>query len=309
MAKNRGLGRGLSVLIQATNEDYSKTLGITKEDISNGVFELSLKEVYANPNQPRKVFDETALNELASSIKANGVIMPIVVNKDSDGKYMIIAGERRYRASKIAGKTSIPAIVKEYDERQVKEISLIENLQREDLNPIEAATAMKQLMDDYGLTQEELSTRIGKNRSTIANTLRLLSLNDEVIKLVASGKLSSGHARALITLPSEMQKKIANNAIKNGMSVRDVEQATKDYFNPPEELKRLKKEKRMLEMSSELKDLISRMQQSFGTKVSLIGNDKKGRIYIDYYTTDDLDRIFDIVELVEENGEKTSKRK
>ncbi len=310
MAKtNRGLGRGLSVLLQSTEEDYSKTLGITKEDISNGVFELDLKKVYANPNQPRKIFDEVALNELASSIKANGVIMPIVVNKDSQGKYMIIAGERRFRASKIAGKSSIPAIVKEYDERQVKEISLIENLQREDLNPIEAATAMKQLMDDYGLTQEELSNRIGKNRSTIANTLRLLSLDAEVIKLVETGKLSSGHARALITLPAEMQKKIASNAIKNGMSVRDVEQATKDYFNPPEELKRLKKAKRLEEMSSELKDLINRMQQALGTKVSLIGNDKKGRIYIDYYTTDDLDRIFDIVELVEENEEKTSKRR
>lgn len=310
MAKtNRGLGRGLSVLLQSTEEDYSKTLGITKEDITNGVFELELKKVYPNPNQPRKIFDEVSLNELASSIKANGVIMPIVVNKDSEGKYMIIAGERRFRASKIAGKTSIPAIVKEYDERQVKEISLIENLQREDLNPIEAATAMKQLMEDYGLTQEELSNRIGKNRSTIANTLRLLSLDSEVIKLVATGKLSSGHARALITLPNEMQKKIANNAIKNGMSVRDVEQATKDYFNPPEEIKRLKKAKRLEEMSSELKELINRMQQTFGTKVSLIGNDKKGRIYIDYYTTDDLDRIFDIVELVEQNEEKTSKRR
>ena len=310
MAKtNRGLGRGLSVLLQSTEEDYSKTLGITKEDITNGVFELELKKVYPNPNQPRKIFDEVSLNELASSIKANGVIMPIVVNKDSEGQYMIIAGERRFRASKIAGKTSIPAIVKEYDERQVKEISLIENLQREDLNPIEAATAMKQLMEDYGLTQEELSNRIGKNRSTIANTLRLLSLDSEVIKLVATGKLSSGHARALITLPNEMQKKIANNAIKNGMSVRDVEQATKDYFNPPEEIKRLKKAKRLEEMSSELKELINRMQQTFGTKVSLIGNDKKGRIYIDYYTTDDLDRIFDIVELVEQNEEKTSKRR
>ena len=168
---------------------------------------------------------------------------------------------------------------------------------------------MKQLMDDYGLTQEELSNRIGKNRSTIANTIRLLSLDSEVIKLVASGKISSGHARALITLPSEMQKKIANSVIKNGLSVREVEQATKDYFNPPEELKRIKKAKRLEEMSNELKDLISRMQQTFGTKVSLIGNEKKGRIYIDYYTTDDLDRIFDIVEILEKDSQKSSKRK
>ncbi len=305
MAVNKGLKRGLSALFQTTEDDYNKNLGVTKEDIKTGVFELSLDEVYANPNQPRKIFNEKALNELAASIKVNGVIMPIVVNKGEDGKYMIIAGERRYRASKIAGKKVIPAIVKKYDERQVKEISLIENLQREDLNPIEAATAMKQLMDDYGLTQEELSERIGKNRSTVANTLRLLSLDGEVIKLVANGKLSSGHARALVTLPVDMQKKIANNAVKNGLSVRDVEKATKEYFNPPKEDKEVKKIKRAQEMSVELKDLIYRMQQTFGTKISAIGNDKKGRIYIDYYTTDDLDRINDIVVMLEEkNGQK-----
>ena len=302
MSNNKGLGKGLSALFQSTEDDYSKTLGITAEDISNGVFSLKLDDVYANPNQPRKIFDEKSLNELASSIKINGVIMPIVVNKDSDGKYMIIAGERRYRASKIAGQDTIPAIVKEYDERRIKEISLIENLQREDLNPIEAATAMKQLMDDYNLTQEELSERIGKSRSAIANTLRLLSLEGEVVKLVANGKLSSGHARALVTLPSDVQRKIATSAVKEGMSVRDVEKAVKDYFNPPSEAKKLKAAKRVAEMSAELKDLISRMQQTFGTKVAAIGNDKKGRIYIDYYTTDDLDRLNEIVEMIEEKN-------
>ena len=307
MSNNKGLGKGLSALFQSTEDDYSKTLGITAEDISNGVFSLKLDEVYANPNQPRKIFDEKSLNELASSIKINGVIMPIVVNKDSDGKYMIIAGERRYRASKIAGQDTIPAIVKEYDERRIKEISLIENLQREDLNPIEAATAMKQLMDDYNLTQEELSERIGKSRSAIANTLRLLSLEGEVVKLVANGKLSSGHARALVTLPSDVQRKIATTAVKEGMSVRDVEKAVKDYFNPPSEAKKLKAAKRVAEMSAELKDLISRMQQTFGTKVAAIGNDKKGRIYIDYYTTDDLDRLNEIVEMIEEKNRQKYK--
>lgn len=301
MAKTKGIGRGLSALFQSTEEDYSKTLGVTAEDIKSGVFELPIESVYANPNQPRKVFDEKALNELASSIKINGVIMPIVVNKDEDGKYMIIAGERRYRASKIADKNSIPAIVKEYDERKVKEISLIENLQREDLNPIEAAMAMKQLMDDYKLTQEQLAESIGKSRSAIANTLRLLTLDEEVIALVAGGKLSQGHARAIVTLPKDIQKKVATNAVKNGLSVRDVEQATKDYFNPPSEEKKVKKIKREQEMSVELRDLIYRMQQTFGTKVAAIGNDRKGRIYIDYYTTDDLDRLQEIVELVEKN--------
>ncbi len=299
MATNRGLGKGLSALFQSTEEDYSKTLGVTAEDIKTGVFELPIEEVYANPNQPRKIFDEKALNELASSIRLNGVITPIVVNKDGEGKYMIIAGERRFRASKLAEKTTIPAIVKQYDERKVKEISLIENLQREDLNPIEAATAMKQLMDDYSLTQEQLSETIGKSRSAVANTLRLLTLDEEVVKMVAQSKLSAGHARALVTLPCEVQRKIANTAVKKGMSVRDVEVATKEYFNPKSEIIRQKREKRNAEMSVELKDLISRMQQAFGTKVALIGNDKKGRIYIDYYTTDDLDRLCDIVDMIE----------
>ncbi len=304
MSANKGLGKGLSALFQSTEEDYSKTLGVTAEDIKSGVLELPLKEVYANPNQPRKVFDDKALGELASSIKLNGVIMPIVVNKDGNGKYMIIAGERRYRASKLAGKDTIPAIVKEYDERRVKEISLIENLQREDLNPIEAAMAMKQLMDDYNLTQEELAERIAKSRSAVANTLRLLTLDNEVVKLVANGKLSAGHARTLVTLPLDMQKKIANNTVKNGMSVRDVEKAVKDYFNPPSEAKKTKQAKQAAEMSAELKDLISRMQQTFGTKVAAIGNNKKGRIYIDYYTTDDLDRLTEIVEMLEGKNDK-----
>lgn len=304
MSVNRGLGKGLSGLFRTTEDDYSRNLGVTKEDISNGVLEIDLKQIYANPNQPRKIFDAEALEELASSIKTNGVIMPIVLNKGSDGKYMIIAGERRFRASKLAGKTTIPAVIKEYSERQIREISLIENLQREDLNPIEAANAMKQLMEEYSLTQEELSERIGKSRSAVANTLRLLSLDGEVIKLVANNKLSAGHARALITLPLEMQVKIANKTVNDGLSVRGVEQEVKDYFNPPAEIKKVKKTKRQIEMSLELKDLIDRMQQTFGTKVSAIGNDKKGRIYIDYYTSDDLERILEIVELVEENNAK-----
>ncbi len=304
MAVKKGLNKGLSALFQSTEEDYSKNFGITEEDIQNGVLEVKLEDIFPNPNQPRKVFNEKALEELASSIKINGVIMPIVLQKCDNGKFMIIAGERRFRASKIAGNTTIPAIIKEYDERRIKEISLIENLQREDLNPIEAGNAMKQLMDDYGLTQEELAERIAKSRSAVANTLRLLTLDNEVVKLVANGKLSSGHARALVTLPLDMQKKIANNAVKNGMSVRDIEKATKDYFNPPSEIKKTKMAKQALEMSAELKDLISRMQQTFGTKVAAIGNDKKGRIYIDYYTTDDLNRLSDIVEMLEGKNNK-----
>ena len=211
---------------------------------------------------------------------------------------MIIAGERRYRASKIAGLKNIPVIVKNYTERQIKEISLIENLQREDLNPIESATAMRSLMDDYGLTQEELADRIGKSRPAIANTLRLLTLSPEVIKYVATGELSAGHARALITMPSPDQQKLAKEVIKTGMSVRDVENKVKDFFTPPEE----KEKKKRPEQSAELKEFVNRMQRILGTKVNAIGNDNKGRIYIDYYMRDDLDRISDILDIVEKNS-------
>lgn len=304
MSNNRGLGKGLSALFSSTEDDYKKNYGLTEEEVKKGVSEILLKNIYPNPSQPRKVFDPKALDELASSIKANGVIMPIVVNEDGSGKYMIIAGERRFRASKLAGLESIPAIVKDYDDRKIKEIALIENLQREDLNPIESATAMKQLMEDYGLTQEELSERISKSRSAIANTLRLLTLEAEVIKMVSDGKLSQGHARALVTLPGEAQLKIAKKTISEGMSVRDIEREVKDYYNPPEEKKRLRQIKRQEDQSAELKDLIARMQQVLGTKIQAIGNDKKGRIYIDYYTTDDLDRICDIIEYLEKNQNK-----
>ena len=221
----------------------------------------------------------------------------------ADGKYMIIAGERRYRASRIAGKTKIPVVVREYDDRQIKEISLIENLQREDLNPIEAATAMKQLMDEYHLTQEELAERIGKSRPAVTNTLRLLSLSPAVISLVSAGKLSAGHARALITLPEDAQYKLAEDAIRDGLSVRDIERSVREYFATPDEIAD-KKEKKKQQVSLELKDLIERMRHAFKTKVSLIGNDKKGRIYIDYYNTDDLDRISEIVELAEEKDRR-----
>ena len=155
---------------------------------------------------------------------------------------------------------------------------------------------MQQLMKDYSMTQEELSTRIGKSRSAVANTLRLLSLTKEVIKLVEAKKLSAGHARALVTLPQEVQESIAFKAVKDKLSVRDVEQAVKDYYNPPE-----KKKNTLKPMSVELKDMINRMQRDFGTKVQAIGNDKKGRIYIDYYTRDDLDRIIEILDLIEKH--------
>lgn len=307
---NRGLGRGLSALFSDTEEAYENAAKSPfPEDIPSaplpedikGLKEVDIDLVRPNPNQPRKHFDEEALAELSDSIKKHGLIMPIVVNNIENGRYMIIAGERRYRAAKMAGKTTIPVVVRAYSDREIKEISLIENLQREDLNPIEAANAMKQLMDEYHLTQEELAERIGKSRPAVTNTLRLLSLAPEVVSMVSSGRLSAGHARALVTLPEDAQYKLATDAVKDGLSVRDIERSVRDYFASPEELAD-KKEKKKQQVSIELKDLVERMRHAFKTKVSLIGNDRKGRIYIDYYNTDDLDRINDIVELAEKSN-------
>ena len=282
---NRGLGRGLSALFSDTEEAYE-----------NAAKSYPAEEAMPLPEDIKgltevDIDDIRALNELADSIKKHGLIMPIVVNQPENGKYMIIAGERRYRAAKIAGKRQIPVVVRSYTDREIKEISLIENLQREDLNPIEAANAMKQLMDEYHLTQEELAERIGKSRPAVTNTLRLLSLSPEVIRLVSSGKLSAGHARALVTLPEDAQYKLATDTIKDGLSVRDIERSVRDYFASPEELAD-KKDKKKQQVSIELKDLIERMRHTFKTKV------------IDYYNTDDLDRISEIVELVD----KTEKR-
>ena len=302
MKTNRGLGRGLSALFSDTEKDYEKSAftadELLAEEELKGLTEVDVEQIRPNPNQPRKHFDEEALNELAASIKKHGMIMPIVVNNAENGRYMIIAGERRFRAAKMAGLTRVPVVVRENSDREIKEISLIENLQREDLNPIEAANAMKQLMDEYRLTQEELAERIGKSRPAVTNTLRLLSLSPEVISLVSSGRLSAGHARALVTLPEDAQYKIATDAIRDGLSVRDVERSVRDYFATPEEIAD-KKDKKKQQVSIELKDLIERMRHTFKTKVSLIGNDKKGRIYIDYYNTDDLDRISEIVDLAD----------
>ena len=297
MKNNRGLGKGLSALFAETEEDYGKSLLFEEDETQNtGVTEIDIDSVFANPNQPRKVFDEGALNELSISIARHGVIMPIIVNK-SGNRYMIIAGERRWRASKLAGLSKVPVIIKNYTERQIKEISLIENLQREDLNPIEAANAMRALMDDYGLTQDELADRIGKSRPSISNTLRLLQLTPEVIKMIEGGTLSSGHARTLVTVPAEDQIRLANKFVKDACSVRDAEQQVKDYFTPPEE-----KKKKKQELSVELKELIAEMQRVLGTKVNAIGNDNKGRIYIDYYTRDDLDRLAEFLEYAKEKN-------
>ncbi|MGN0804156.1 MAG: ParB/RepB/Spo0J family partition protein [Candidatus Coproplasma sp.] len=305
MAKKeeRGLGRSFESLLKDTDNAFDRVyegkevFTYTEEERKNAE-EMLLTDIYPNPDQPRKNFDEQALKELADSIKKHGVIMPIVVNADKKGKYMIIAGERRYRASKLAGHKTIPVVIRNYSEREIKEISLIENLQREDLNPIEAAAAMKQLMVDYKLTQDELAERIGKSRPAIANTIRLLSLTPEVMQMVAEGKLSAGHARTLVPLSADDQLSFATDAVKSGMSVRSLEKKVRAYNLSPEALEEKKKKKRAL-ASVELKNMVDRMRFTFRTKVSLIGNDQKGRIYIDYYSREDLERISEILDIID----------
>ncbi len=307
MAKKveRGLGKSFADLLEDTDDAFNnayeggkrEVFTYTEEERRNAE-ETPLERIYANPNQPRKNFDEQALRELADSIKKHGVIMPIVVNDDNNGRYMIIAGERRFRAARIAGLKTVPVIIRNYSEREIQEISLIENLQREDLNPIEAAAAMKQLMVEYKLTQDELAERIGKSRPAIANTLRLLSLTPEVMQMVAEGKLSAGHARTLVTMSAEDQLEFATDALRRGMSVRELEKKVRAYNVSPDVLDEKKKKKRAL-ASIELKNLVERMRFAFRTKVSLIGNDQKGRIYIDYYSRDDLDRISEILDIID----------
>lgn len=300
MNNKKGLGRGLEELLSVFDEENDKqeveaySSQTKSQKSTSGVMEIALDEIVANPNQPRKIFNEEALNELAQSIKMHGVIQPIVVNERDDGKYLIIAGERRWRASKIADMESIPAIVKRYTEKQVKELSLIENLQREDLNPVEAARAIKQLMEEYKFTQEMVADRIGKSRPAIANTLRLLSLPQDILAMVEENRLSAGHARCLVAVSdANVQYKFATMSADNKMSVRDLEKQIRNYLSP-----KPAKIKERVEQSIELKELVNEMQRAFSTKVSVIGNDHKGRIYIDYYSRDDLDRICDILELI-----------
>lgn len=289
VVKKSGLGKGLGALMSAY-DDYDDTV----KSNSISAEEIEIKKLTPNPNQPRKAFDKQALEELATSIKAHGVIQPLVVNKQPDGKFLIIAGERRFRASKMAGLEVVPCIIKDYSDKQIKEISIIENLQREDLNPIESARAIRQLMEEYNMTQEAVSERIGVSRPNIANTLRLLTLCPEVVRLIEQNRLSAGHARCLVPIQNyDMQIKLAMMAADNKMSVRELEKTVKNILNPKTPAQKVPQEQ-----SIELKELVNEMQRMFATKVSVIGNDRKGRIYIDYYSRDDLDRISEMMNLL-----------
>ena len=269
-------------LKEANEEMYPET--VTKQ--------VSVNLLQPNSDQPRKNFDPDALHELAQSIKEHGIIQPLIT-VERDGKYVIIAGERRYRAGKLAGLKTMPVIVKDYTEQEMREVALIENLQREDLNPIETAVAMKQLIDIYGFTQDEVADKIGKSRPSVTNTLRLLNLEPEVLTLVEKERLQAGLARALIILPREDQIALAKKACDGKMTAREVEKIVQEKTKPE-----LTQKKKSEGLSLELISMKEEMQQVFGTKVSIIGNNKKGRIYLDYYNQIDLDRIFELVNIL-----------
>ncbi len=290
----KGLGRGLDSLFgPLDNEEVEKVdkkeVVKVEKVVVNEPKEIEIGLIDRNPDQPRTIFDEEALNELANSIKVHGVISPIIV-KEVEGRYVIIAGERRWRASRLAGRKTIPCIVRDYTEQEISEIAIIENLQREDLNPIESAKAIKNLINQYNLTQDEVADKIGKSRPAVANTLRLLTLPEQIITLVEQNKLTAGHARTLLGIDSAAkQKEIAVAIIEKGLTVRDVENIIKN-LNKPKAVPAKPQEK-----SLELKDFENKIKRVLSTSVAIKGNDKKGKIVIDYYSIDDLNRIYDIL--------------
>lgn len=293
----KGLGKGLGALLsglenfeEENNEvqPVKEVKNQKEEVIKEGVLEIEIGLIDRNEEQPRKNFDEKALKELAHSIKQHGIIQPLILQKTGD-RYQIIAGERRFRAARMVGLKTVPAIIKEYSKQQISEVAIIENLQREDLNPIESAKAIAQLIEQFNLTQEQVADKIGKSRPAVANTLRLLTLPEIIIKYVEEGKLSAGHARTLLAVENQKQMlELANLAISKKMSVRDLELMVKKLNKPA---KNTEKEGPSLE----LKEFANNLNRIFSTKVSVIGNDKKGRIYIDYYSPEDLQRIYDVI--------------
>ena len=278
--RSKRLGKGLSALIPEINEE------IDKKDI----VQIKLSNIRPNKNQPRKEFDEDRIKALSDSIKNVGVLQPIVLNN-----YMIIAGERRYRASILAGKEEIPAIIKDIPIKDIMEIALIENLQREDLNSIEEALAYKNLIEDYKVTQEELSEAVGKSRPYITNTLRLLNLQNKIIKMIENGDITAGHGKALLRIEDkEKQLEVAMRIVEEGLSVRTVENIAKKIIENKEKRKIEKKEKDIYIIDAEEK-----LSNIFGTKVNISMNNKKGKIEISYNNEDELNDILSMI--MEEN--------
>jgi len=280
------LGRGLSALIPDISTE------VDKKDIIT----IDLKNIYPNQDQPRRVFDEEKIKILSESIKNYGVLQPIVLKPDDKGKYMIIAGERRYRASKLARKTDIPAVIKDIPMKDIMEIALIENLQREELNPIEEALAYRSLINNYDVTQEEISEAVGKSRPHITNTLRLLNLSKPIMDMIDQGQITAGHGKALLRVTDEnLQLELGNKVIAEELSVRATEALAKNICEDNiKEIPKKTKEKDVF-----IVDVEEKLRNIFGTKVNISKGKKKGKIEIEYYNEDDLNNIVSM--LLEDN--------
>lgn len=278
MKKQTGLGRGLSALLEDPNLEFTQQKG--------GVSSVPLHKVEPNPLQPRREFDPEALQALADSITAHGMIQPLTVRELPGGYYQIIAGERRWRAARMAGLQEVPVLIVEADDRKVMELALVENLQREDLNPMEEAQGYRSLMEDYGLTQAETAERVGKSRPAVANALRLLSLSEDLAELVRNGTLSPGHARALLGVKSEkLRKQAAQRIIALQLSVRQAETLCKNLEKPKQETK---EEALTVDYVAECEKTLSRR---LGRKVRIVNGKKKGRFELEFYGQDDLNRL------------------
>lgn len=294
--KKKGLGKGLDSLIPDNNSMKSviseKTVE-SKEDAAakSGVQVMKINEVEPNRDQPRKNFDEDALLELSDSIKQFGVLQPLLVRKRKD-YYEIIAGERRWRAAKLAGVKEVPVIEKEYTDQEILEIGLIENIQRENLNPIEEAIAYKRLLEEFNLKQDEVAERVSKSRTAVTNSMRLLKLSDKVQQMIIDDMISTGHARALLAIDDpELQYTLANKIFDEKLSVRETEKLVKEIKNPKKP-----KEKKPVANSFIYQDLEEKMKSVFGTKVSIASKGKgKGKIEIEYYSDDELEHLFDMM--------------
>lgn len=271
----RGLGKGLEALLPRGVDDES------------GIEYIDVDKIRSNKSQPRKYFDDRSLKELADSIKEHGMIQPVIVKAQGDG-YVIIAGERRWKAARLAGMKEIPAIVKNVSDQEVLQLALIENLQREDLNPIEEAMAYKALIEEHGMTQEDVSEKIGKSRSAIANSIRLLNLDHRVIDYLITGELTTGHARALLSLEEgDAQFEVAKKVIKEGMNVRQTESLVKRILNGHG------KKKRIGESNTTYRFIQEDMEKALGTKITIKRTKNKGRIEIEFYSDEDLQRIYE----------------
>ncbi|RKD31381.1 ParB/RepB/Spo0J family partition protein [Thermohalobacter berrensis] len=286
--KKRGLGKGLSALIP---DEPIKEIGSSNKD-KEVVTNIDISLIEPNKEQPRREFNKSSIDELAASIKAHGVLQPIIVRK-TDGGYQIVAGERRWRAAQKAGLKEIPCIVRDLEQLKSIEIAIIENIQREDLNPIEEALAYKKLIEKYGLTQEETSEIVGKSRSYIANMIRLLKLDNRVIDMILNGEISSGHGKALLPIKdNETQYKIAKTIADKNLSVRETEKLVKKILSKDNEDKKDKKKNKKDPVIVEIEE---RLRKVLGTKVNINKGKKKGKIEIEYYSDEDLERILDIL--------------